>query len=312
MPTVIRASDDAQRPSWVFVVGQSFIVAVGEPAPEGVVSRLLALADTSDATIERIVGVIPLAGDDVVESFGVVSFPAEPDDSDGGGGRITAIVRGSAAIDIHSPGGSRRFDDRGIRPWHLADFTAVTGFALASRHEPLDSHTSGRTVDRRSRRIRATRLEWSRAEGEPVGAESSDDAAVVARTQPRPVGVPWFKAGDVLYSLDGTALIGRRPRRRAADGDAIVALITVESPASTVSATHLELRRHGSRIVATDLSSTNGTTAIIAGVRRALEPGEPHTLGVGATLDLGDGAIVEILPVDADPAGGRVRRRPEQ
>ncbi|NYD65756.1 FHA domain-containing protein [Agromyces atrinae] len=302
MPSVIRASDDAHKPSWVFVIGQSFIVGVGEPAPEGVVSRLLALVDDPDATIERIVGVIPLAGEDAVESFGLVSFPA-PGEADGSDRRITAIVRGTAAIDIHSPGGSRRFDDRGIRPWHLADFTAVTGLALASRHEPLDAHAPGRAVDLRSRRIRATRLEWLRE-----GAESADteqtDAAIVARTLPRPVGVPWFKAGDVLYSLDGTALIGRRPRRRAEDGDDVVALITLESPASTVSGTHLELRRHGSRIVATDLSSTNGTIAAIGGTRRPLVPGEPQTLGVGATLDLGDGAIVEILPVDADPAGG--------
>ena len=74
-----------------------------------------------------------------------------------------------------------------------------------------------------------------------------------------------------------------------------------DSPRSVVSSTHLELRLEGTRLVATDLRSTNGTTVrTAAGVRR-LRAGESLVVTPGSSIDLGDDTIIEILPAHGTP-----------
>jgi pSer/pThr/pTyr-binding forkhead associated (FHA) protein len=110
--------------------------------------------------------------------------------------------------------------------------------------------------------------------------------------------VPAFRIGDGLpHPVTVPVLIGRRPLARRIPGVAGAApeLVTVASPQAVVSGTHLELRLEGSRLVATDLRSTNGTVVLAASGVRRMRAGESIVVTPGTSLDLGDGTIVEIL-----------------
>ncbi len=109
-------------------------------------------------------------------------------------------------------------------------------------------------------------------------------------------------AGGPVRTVTVPLLIGRRPspQRLAVDG-AESELVAVESRGGFVSATHLELRVEGTRLVATDLRSTNGTTLrSTGGGRRRLRSGESIVVIPGVALDLGDDTIIEILPPRGD------------
>ncbi|MEC5148622.1 FHA domain-containing protein [Cryobacterium sp. GrIS_2_6] len=111
---------------WMFVAGRSFIAAVPVDAPRGLVTALSSRAGDACVSAEALVGLLPLGGSDALESFALV-IRAAADES-----AVTVVVRGPVAVDVFSVGGSRRFTDQGIRPWNLADFSAVTGVVIGS------------------------------------------------------------------------------------------------------------------------------------------------------------------------------------
>lgn len=94
---------------------------------------------------------------------------------------------------------------------------------------------------------------------------------------------------------DRPIYLGRRPSApRYADPDT-TRLVTLESPARQVSATHLELRAVGATLVASDLHSTNGTIVALPGVTpQLLVAGGSLVLTEGSVLDLGEGNVVRI------------------
>jgi hypothetical protein len=115
---------------------------------------------------------------------------------------------------------------------------------------------------------------------------------------------PWFRVGVAPpRRVSGPVLIGRRPLGPRVPGLAGAApeLLAVPSPGQVVSATHLELRLEGTRLVATDLRSTNGTVVRGAGGARRLRAGESIVVVPGTSLDLGDDTIIEIVSAPAAP-----------
>lgn len=128
------ATRPGERPEWLFVVGRAFVAAVPIGTSASVVANLSALAAAADADAETVVSVLPIAGDFAVDTFVVVvlrgPLPPQPDRADGVA--VSVVVRGDIAADIYSVGGSRRFTDRDIRPWLLADFQSVVGVVIGS------------------------------------------------------------------------------------------------------------------------------------------------------------------------------------
>lgn len=104
--------------------------------------------------------------------------------------------------------------------------------------------------------------------------------------------------GSETLLLDRPVVVGRRP-----SGPRIVRgpeprLVTVGSPRSEVSATHVEIRQEGGAVVVTDLRSTNGTRVEIPGRHPvALRQGESIVVLAGTIVDIGDGNRLEILPL---------------
>lgn len=364
----VRSRLDPRAPQWDVVVGARFIAALAAPAPDGVTTALAEVAGDDEIEVEDLVARIPI-GAGGIEHLAVVWWPR-------GGDPLTALVRGRAVVDLASPGGSRRFDARGIVPWHLAEFSAVTRLRIAAEGEPLEAvrraAIAGEPVPARRASFRAAAVEWAWRElpgsADPYALDADTvlarrprlpDAATDADTvrslrhAPPTAPMPVLEDADTVRSVstaavtstvgaprrdlvieedtvaargrgDGDAdpgdtlelpapatafrvvggeaavidrpvLIGRSPRPpRMPQGE--VALVRVDSPGEVVSATHLELRREGIRIVATDLRSTNGTVVRSAAGARRLRPGESIVVAPGTTLQLGGDTIVEILP----------------
>jgi hypothetical protein len=123
----IRYAPTAGPSRWLLVAGRRFVAAVESTVSDEIVDQVFWLAGSELATIESVVGAFPLAGADSVRSFAVAEL-AEPNAA--GEVTVTAVVRGSAAIDVFSVGGARRFSSGGVQPWVLAEFRTVTGLVL--------------------------------------------------------------------------------------------------------------------------------------------------------------------------------------
>jgi len=317
------------RPAeWTFVVGRGFLAAVPIGTAGGTVSRLTALIGNPRVELESIVALLPLSGEQAVDSF-VVVVPGEPADDDGI--PMSAVVRGAIAADVYSVGGSRRFTDRDIRPWLLAEFQAVTGLVVGS---PLitssspDALDSGQAIGAGA--VSGNSLFWSVAGPEshpatddtiirvPAPVDDADtvpgagrmieDTVIMRRSDgrrpPADRGEPaaeisryGFRLPDGLERrLDEVYLLGRSPRPPRITAARPPHLLTIVSPTSAVSGTHLEIRQEGDSVVVTDLGSTNGTIVDLPyGRRQRLRPGQSLTVVPGTTVDIGDGNIIEVL-----------------
>ena len=319
-------------PQFDVVVGDRFIAAIAAPAPAPVLAALAGASRSDVVDLESIVGSLPVGGVGSIESFALVWW------SPGERSRVTAVVRGDAVVDVDSPGGSRRFDARGIRPWLLAEFDDVIALRLTAVQATLERvDGNGERVSVDSSPVRATAVEWSATDDEPavdgapqagtdtrlmgvrrparervepaVEQSSAPDGAAAtehAGGPPPEASLPRVRIGrGPVRILSRPLLIGRRPLPPRIVGLSGPApdLVAVPSPHAIVSGTHLELRLEGARIVATDLRSTNGTTVVSPTGTHRLRAGESVVVAPGASLDLGDDTIIEILPPPGTPPG---------
>ena len=325
--------------NWTFVAGRAFLVAVPAGTLPGIVAKLTGLVAEPRIDIESLVSLLPLAGEHALASF-VVVVPGEP--TDGDGIPVSAVVRGRVAVDVFSVGGSRRFTDRDIRPWLLADFRSVIGLVIGSPVAgviPATRLDSGRTLEDGA--IDADTLFWSLAAPSvrnddtvirpaaptplpepaalPLSTADADtvlrpplaqDTVIIKRRdrrarRPDTETAPPARAACCGFRLpegeerrlDAVYFLGRRPRSPRITDGLLPRLITVASPTSAVSATHLEIRQEGDTVVVTDLHSTNGTIVNPPrGRTQRLGSGQSLVVAAGTTVDIGDGNIIEVLP----------------
>ena len=173
--------------------------------------------------------------------------------------------------------------------------------------------------------VRPTRL--SPAEVAAAASAAVESAAVVPVSLPRnrealgdtaPVDYSFRINDDAPVLLDLPTLIGRRPALPRIMRGSPPKLVSVPSPRKEVSATHLELRQQGALVIVTDLRSTNGSVVRMPGRSPLiLGRGESLVVAPGTVVDIGDGNLIEVLPlqrVEPDDAerdrggdGGRQR-----
>ncbi|QIZ98238.1 FHA domain-containing protein [Leifsonia sp. PS1209] len=132
-PGYVRYAPVAGPSRWLLIAGRRFVAAVESSVADSIVDTVWWLADSELATIESVVGAFPLVGQDAVRSFAVAEL-SEPNAA--GEVLVTAVVRGTAAIDVFSVGGSRRFSAAGVQPWVLAEFRSVTGLVIGGDDLP--------------------------------------------------------------------------------------------------------------------------------------------------------------------------------
>ncbi len=117
---------------------------------------------------------------------------------------------------------------------------------------------------------------------------------------PPPLELYGFRlsGSELVIVLDRPAYIGRKPSAPRIPTGFPPRLVAVNSPRSEVSGSHIELRQLGSTVVVTDLNSTNGSVVVFPGQDgRALRRGESMVVTPGTLVDIGDGNVVEILPL---------------
>jgi hypothetical protein len=145
---------------------------------------------------------------------------------------------------------------------------------------------------------------------EPSGIELTADIPVGPPTSPisttpnLPTGpAPLyfrFRIGRTVVWLDSVSYVGRRPSSPRIVYGNMPRLVRVASPAQEVSSTHLELRQLGASVVVTDMRSTNGSVVFPpGGVQSKLRQGESVVVTPGTLVDIGDGNVIEILPLAA-------------
>ena len=113
----------------------------------------------------------------------------------------------------------------------------------------------------------------------------------------RPVGAYRVVLADgTEVPLDVTVYFGRKPSIPRIHVGPPPRLVTLSSPTREMSATHLELKLMGGSLVASDMRSTNGTVVQLPGAApRTLIRGESAVIVPGTRIDLGEGAVLDIL-----------------
>ena len=213
----VRSRTEPGAPQWDVVVGDRFIAAVAAPTSDDVMAGLADLAAEPAPALEHLMSRIPAGPRGSVDSFAVVWWPGPED------GEVTAVVRGAAVVDLMSPGGSRRFDARGITPFHLAEFTAVTAVRVTTEGAPLWAarltDAAGSVVGRPRATFRASEVAWSSSRvvdrPVPIAGDGIGDALADTVLSPRNALV----AADTVRSVrdgsvDADTVLSRR--RRAA------------------------------------------------------------------------------------------------
>jgi hypothetical protein len=116
---------------------------------------------------------------------------------------------------------------------------------------------------------------------------------------PAQVGYYCFRIGNgQVYRLDTPVYIGRKPSSPRIVTGTMPRLLKVQSPSMEVSSTHLEVRQDGATVVVTDMRSTNGTFVSQPGsTHLKLRQGESVVVVPGTLVDIGDGNVIEILPI---------------
>jgi hypothetical protein len=217
-----------RAPEWTFVVGHGFLAAVPAATPQWIIASLTDLIALPSVEIESVVSLLPISGDDAVASFavavpGAVAVPRAATDTDGI--PVSAVIHGAAAADVFSIGGSRRFTDRDIRPWLLADFQAVTGMVFGSQHVTMvsaDLLASGTPIGVGA--VPGHTLFWSTGaaavlhtpyapsahppSADPPSAHSPAAFDDTIKRAPRSAGFPEADADTILRARPGSGVAG--------------------------------------------------------------------------------------------------------
>ncbi|WP_291053860.1 FHA domain-containing protein [Herbiconiux sp.] len=125
----VPADENGPAEHWVVLAAWPGLVLLPGGAPGEIVQQVWDALGAEDPSLEAVVSSIPLRGATQIDSFAVVRF-TETESADATSWTATVVVRGTAAVDLLSVGGSRRFGSGGAQPWALAEFAAVTGVTM--------------------------------------------------------------------------------------------------------------------------------------------------------------------------------------
>ena len=305
----VRYAPTAGPSRWLLVAGRRFVAAVESTASDQIVDAVYWLADSDLATIESVVGAFPLAGPDSVRSFAVAEI-GEPNAA--GEVTVTAVVRGAAAIDVFSVGGSRRFSAGGVQPWVLAEFRAVNALVLQG-DDAATGPVARLAVDSLPLRVGVADGELLTWTLKPIERAARGGAPA---TQPAVEG----GAAEDDAAVDETIIRGRNPSsslfggRATADGEEDVPPAAHPAPHELAGAVDIEeppVARSGSSVLAGDTPSvTDGRLLIDTGdllslTQPVVPPAAPATFA--ARLPSGDNVALDVpLVIGRRPALQRV------
>lgn len=305
----VRYAPTAGPSRWLLVAGRRFVAAVESTASDQIIDAVYWLADSDLATIESVVGAFPLAGPDSVRSFAVAEI-GEPNAA--GEVTVTAVVRGAAAIDVFSVGGSRRFSAGGVQPWVLAEFRAVNALVLQG-DDAATGPVARLAVDSLPLRVGVADGELLTWTLKPIQRAARGAAPAM---QPAVAG----EAAEDDAAVDETIIRGRNPSsslfgsRATPDGEEDVPPAAHPAPHELAGAVDIEeppVARSGSSVLAGDTPSASvGPLLIDTGdllplTQPIVPPAPPATFA--ARLPSGDSVALDVpLVIGRRPAQQRV------
>ncbi len=135
---------------------------------------------------------------------------------------------------------------------------------------------------------------------EPVHAPDADPSVGVPTRLPSgpvaPPRVPSIRVGGRVVRLDRPVVVGRRPAAPRVVHGAGPELVTVPSPTTQVSSSHLLVHAAGEAAVVDDLRSTNGTVVRPPGSAPfRMASGASIVVLTGTLVEIGDGNVIEVL-----------------
>lgn len=135
---------------------------------------------------------------------------------------------------------------------------------------------------------------------EPVDAPDADPSVGVPTRLPSgpvaPPRVPSIRVGGRVVRLDRPVVVGRRPAAPRVVHGAGPELVTVPSPTTQVSSSHLLVHAAGEAAVVDDLRSTNGTVVRPPGSAPfRMASGASIVVLTGTLVEIGDGNVIEVL-----------------
>lgn len=181
--------------------------------------------------------------------------------------------------------------------------TSPTRAAALERVEVIRvAHPSGDVVGDTVMSIRsaAELVEPAQQKTSPRSVTDAISAFLPASSAPARAASYSFRVGNRAETvmLDRPARVGREPAVTRISTGVSPRLVRVSSPRNEVSGTHLEVRQVGASVIVTDLRSTNGSVVTQPGsVPRKLRQGESVVVTPGTLVDIGDGNILHILPM---------------
>lgn len=120
--------------------------------------------------------------------------------------------------------------------------------------------------------------------------------AVAEVVEPPPAEFLAVLADGTEVPIDVTVYVGRKPSIPRIHVGPPPRLVTLASPSREMSSTHLELKVVGGSVVASDMRSTNGTVVQLPGAApRTLIRGESAVIVAGTRIDLGEGAVLDVV-----------------
>lgn len=324
------------RSDWIFVVGRAFLAAVPSDAGDQVVEALAAVGPESSVDLESMVALLPQSGPAALGSFalavpvvqdaaisvlvrGDLAVDVHTDAGSrrfGAGGVVPWLLADFRAVSGLAIGGADRSPAPLAAAAHVVQGSGRGGrltWLLPSAAEPGGGGHPDDTVLVGASTARSdTLVGWNTAEADtvilsslPARQRTVDEPMDAAEpTEPgEATGRYGFRLDGAWYPLDGSYYLGRQPQAPRIRAASPPTLLAVPSPTRAVSSTHLEIRQDGDAVVVTDLGSTNGTVLVPpAGTGERLRHGASRAVVPGTRVDIGDGNIVEILPVSSDPS----------
>lgn len=300
---------------WIYIVGDSILVAIRTPSEPTVVESLWDLVRGGSATFDEILSAVPNTSAGAPASFVCV----ERTDQGGDASTINLLVHGDGVLDARTADGWRRVVTSG-QPWLRESIPGVSALAAGALTADPGQHPGGVSFPFGAGVIVANRIDWlsdaskpdapasahpsARADASaPVGAPAAASPvppaevslAAVANVGPIPPAPP---AGPT----DGPPLTHRpaaAPQYTPAETDTVI-----RPPVQRVKAQDDPLMRHdGQTVLRRDIAPPIEDETVIR--EAPLVPNDPKTLLYGFRINGG-----QAYPLDAVHYFGRNPRQP--
>ena len=172
-PAHYRYAMTNQGTPWIYIVGDSILVAIRTPSEPAVVETLWALVHGGSASFDEILSAVPNTSAGAPTAFVAVERTGESAEET----TLQVLVHGDAVLDARTADGWRRLVPSGS-PWLRDSVSGVTALAAGALNGVPGSAPGGVSFPLGSGVIVANRIDWLSAP-----SLATDDVASVADTE---------------------------------------------------------------------------------------------------------------------------------